>query len=312
MKVLLTLCALFLSTAVNAAALKDIVVFGDSLSDNGNLYEYMHHQLPQSPPYYEGRFTNGPLWVERLLALYYKKNPNSHLKDYAFGGAGVSEEDDGGVLFTLRSEIESYFLTHHQAEKNNLYVVWIGANNYLGVPEDVNETVARVNKGIANGLRQLADKGARHILVFNLPDLGKAPAAKDFEAEDILSEFCRQHNAALANTMRELKAEYPKVQWIFYDVNELLNNIFADPARYGFNNVDQTCYDVMIEKPSQKSVLEIASRVHLNSEQDSCEGFLFFDPVHPTAPAHQIMAETAYRLLKEADISFGNSNSEEG
>ncbi|RAP34731.1 lysophospholipase [Legionella quinlivanii] len=305
MKVLLTLCALFFSTVIQSAALKNIVVFGDSLSDNGNLYEYMHHQLPQSPPYYEGRFTNGPIWVERLLALYYKQNPESHLKDYAFGGAGVSEEDDGGVLFTLRSEIDSYFLSHNnQAEKDNLYVVWIGANNYLGVPDGVNETVERVNKGIAHSLSELASKGARHILVFNLPDLGKAPAAKEFDAEEILSEFCQAHNAALAETMKQLRKEYPKVQWIFYDVNELLNQIFANPAHYGFNNIEQTCYDVMIDKPSQKSVLQIASRIRPTSEFDTCDGFLFFDPVHPTGPAHQIMAETAYRLLKEANISF--------
>lgn len=96
MKLLASLCAFLLSGVVSATPLNNIVVFGDSLSDNGNLYEYMKHQLPQSPPYFEGRFSNGPVWIERLAASYFPNDPNSHLLDYAFGGAGVSvdEEDD--------------------------------------------------------------------------------------------------------------------------------------------------------------------------------------------------------------------------
>ncbi len=58
MKLLATLGAFVFSGIVADAPLHNIVVFGDSLSDNGNLYEIMKHQLPQSPPYFEGRFSN--------------------------------------------------------------------------------------------------------------------------------------------------------------------------------------------------------------------------------------------------------------
>ncbi|HDV5785644.1 TPA: hypothetical protein RJD83_002616 [Legionella pneumophila] len=44
--------------------MKNIVVFGDGLSDNGNLYAYTNHRRPASPAYYNGRFSNGPVWVE--------------------------------------------------------------------------------------------------------------------------------------------------------------------------------------------------------------------------------------------------------
>jgi phospholipase/lecithinase/hemolysin len=42
-----------------------IVVFGDSLSDTGNFYHLTGGQLPPTP-YANGRFSNGPLWVEYL------------------------------------------------------------------------------------------------------------------------------------------------------------------------------------------------------------------------------------------------------
>ncbi len=43
-----------------------IVMFGDSLSDTGKMYGKMRGYLPSSPPYYQGRFSNGPVWLERL------------------------------------------------------------------------------------------------------------------------------------------------------------------------------------------------------------------------------------------------------
>ena len=97
MKIIFTAVILFFSMMASATPLNKIVVFGDSLSDNGNLYEYLKHQLPLSPPYFEGRFTNGPVWIEDLIESYYPTNSNDHLLDYAYGGAGVLEEEDAWV-----------------------------------------------------------------------------------------------------------------------------------------------------------------------------------------------------------------------
>ena len=49
-----------------------IFVFGDSYCDVGNIYAYTGGLKPLSPPYYKGRFSNGPIWVEpvaRVLGL---------------------------------------------------------------------------------------------------------------------------------------------------------------------------------------------------------------------------------------------------
>jgi phospholipase/lecithinase/hemolysin len=53
MKFLLSILISFWSLCSFSKSLNQLVVFGDSLSDRGNLYEYMNHQLPMSPPYYE-------------------------------------------------------------------------------------------------------------------------------------------------------------------------------------------------------------------------------------------------------------------
>ncbi|WP_234384262.1 hypothetical protein [Francisella noatunensis] len=49
--------------------LKDIqriLIFGDSLSDIGNLYGYTNGIIPRSTPYYRCMFSNGSVWTTML------------------------------------------------------------------------------------------------------------------------------------------------------------------------------------------------------------------------------------------------------
>lgn len=304
MRLLATMGAFLFSGIVAATSLHDLVVFGDSLSDNGNLYEVMKHQLPQSPPYYEGRFSNGPVWVENLIASYYPKDPNEHMLNYAFGGAGVSEEDDDDGLFTLRKEVTTYLLSHHdKASPDSLYVVWIGANNYLALPEDLEQTLKNVNNGIVHSLEKLVDKGAKHILILNLPDLGKTPAAKEFNAVESMGYLAHQHNDILNKSITELKNTHPDVNWLFFDLGILFDSLMANPDEFGFTNVSGTCSQSTLNTSLKPSLLGMVSQVkpHLN---DACDGYLFFDLVHPTKLAHEQIARSVRAMLEEKGIEL--------
>src|SRR5690242_16448431 len=90
----------FFSGFAFTAPLKNIVIFGDSLSDTGNIYKKYFESIPSSPPYFKGRYSNGPVWVEYLANLYFPNNGASHLLNYAYGGSQVvsEERDNGGVI----------------------------------------------------------------------------------------------------------------------------------------------------------------------------------------------------------------------
>ena len=70
-----------------------VIVFGDSLSDNGNRSATSGN--PPGPPYYRGpngftRFSNGPVWVELLFGNFNSPVQGSGVNgnvDLAFGGA---------------------------------------------------------------------------------------------------------------------------------------------------------------------------------------------------------------------------------
>jgi phospholipase/lecithinase/hemolysin len=57
---------------------QNIVIFGDSLSDNGNVYAITNETYP-IPSYWKGRFSNGRNWVDQLDL--------SGISDYAYGSA---------------------------------------------------------------------------------------------------------------------------------------------------------------------------------------------------------------------------------
>ncbi len=308
MRLLAALGAFLFSGIVLATPLHNIVVFGDSLSDNGNLYEFMDHQLPSSPPYFEGRFSNGPVWIERLIASYFPDSPKEHLLDYAVGGSGVSDEDsDDDVLFTLRREITNYLTAHHdKASADSLFVVWIGANNYLALPTEIEKTLQEVNDGITHGLQRLADKGAKHILVVNLPDLGSTPAAIEFDSIDTMTYFSKVHNHSLNVTLANLKQAYPDVEWLHFNMNEAFGEVIANPSTYGFTNITGTCVNSVVDDLTKHSVLQMVAASKPKMQQNACEGYLFFDLVHPTTYAHEILADRAKKMLDDAGVELAD------
>lgn len=299
-------------SSMAATPINKFVVFGDSLSDSGNLYEYMKHQLPLSPPYYQGRFTNGPVWIEHLVASYYPKDPSAHVLNYAFGGSGVAgkedDEDDfnDGAMLTLDSQVDSYFLAHNdKANDSSLYVVWMGSNNYLALPDDIDGEVQFVIAGIRRNLERLYLKGAKHIMVVGLPDLGRIPMALEFEATEELGKLAHDHNTILEADVQKLRAKHPEVEWIFFPVNDMFLEALDYPERYGFTDTTGTCYETLAYTSSSQSILNMASRIKPRPRQtDVCDGYLFFDPVHPSGRGHRYIGSEARKLLDASGTQF--------
>lgn len=282
--------------------LDKIVVFGDSLSDYGNFYEYMKHEVPPSPPYFEGRFSNDTLWIEKLAEALFPDKPSEHVLNYAFGGAGVSEEDG---LITLKGEIDSYLLAHPEKPSDQtLFVVWIGANNYLGLPEDIEQTTHDVVSGIQQQIKRLANSGAQHILLFNLPNLGKTPFAYAYQVNQQLENLSLQHNDKIQQAFQDLSHEYPNTQWLFLDVQQFFNEILQNPKPYGFNNVVDACIDLndnRLVQSTHPAMLTLATHAkHLAKTTPLCDDHFFFDFVHPTGKVHRIIAETVKDYLQKS------------
>ena len=82
------------STSARAvsASYDALYVFGDSYCDVGNIFTATGGAEP-AEPYYDGRFSNGPIWVDHVAGFLGVPLKASLLggTDYAFGGAWVTE-----------------------------------------------------------------------------------------------------------------------------------------------------------------------------------------------------------------------------
>jgi len=104
-----------------------IYVFGDSYCDVGNIFIATGGAKPAAP-YYMGRFSNGPIWLDHLAGTYglTLKPYLGGGTDYAFGGALVLAAVPETSTFSIPSvpqQVELYLSQHNgKADPNALYV----------------------------------------------------------------------------------------------------------------------------------------------------------------------------------------------
>jgi phospholipase/lecithinase/hemolysin len=289
-----------------SAAFSQFNVFGDSLSDTGNVFNVTQQfsptgAIPPSPPYFQGRFSNNKVWVDYLgeaigLTPTLFTNLGSTVPtqgvNFAFGGS-TSGQDNAfvpgvpGVLAQVGGFTQPFLTTNQKVDANGLYAVWGGGNDYLF---GQNPNVAQTVKNISDSVGLLAQAGAKNILVFNLPDLGKTPIALGSVNSPTLTAATNAHNAALATSVASLSNTIPGVNIIPVDINSLFNRAIANPGEFGFKDVTTSC---VVYKIVTNEVLKTC---------DNPNDFLFFDEVHPTTNAHKLVAETALAAIRAKSV----------
>lgn len=121
--------ALLFSSAAVATDFSQVIVFGDSLSDNGNLSLATAPSV--QPPM---RFTTNPgtVAIENVAdALGSTLTPSlTGGGDYAWGGAGIFNNSPGtpSAIPTLTNQVGGY-LAGATVDRNALYSIWGGAND---------------------------------------------------------------------------------------------------------------------------------------------------------------------------------------
>jgi outer membrane lipase/esterase len=259
---------------VVAQSIDGVTTFGDSLSDNGNAFQATGGTVPPSPPYFNGRFSNGPVWIENFTSGL--KLSTGASNNFAFGGATSGTANTvNNALPGLTTELDRFLLASPRVNPNQLFVVWIGANDYLGGGVT---NPAIVVGNISTSLQRLTGAGAQQLIVPNLPDLGKIPvgAANPIQSAG-LSQLTAAHNSALRTSLQTLSQNNPNVSIVPTDLASLFSSVIANPARFGFVDVTQPCLNMA------------TGAVCANPDTN-----LFWDPLHPTAAGHRLIG--AYAL----------------
>ncbi|KAL7752989.1 hypothetical protein RI367_001440 [Sorochytrium milnesiophthora] len=265
-------------------SIRRVVVFGDSLSDNGNgTYKLTGERFP-STPYFEGRFSNGPVWVDYLanaLAV--------PVSSYAHGGATVLGAGEAGMpgvqVPSIRDQVQA-FLQQNQSLSDSaatLYIVWGGLNDLQydlqrlitpGQHDVLSRFPVQVAQQVGQVAQTLVDSGAGAVAVFNLPDPSAAP---------LLRRYPATHRAASSSLVldfnRQLKEAVPQGVKVI-DVHTLFAAAVDQLDKHGLQNVAESC---------------------LAGYYSTCRDahtYMFWDDVHPTTRSHEILAQNLVDAMR--------------
>ena len=285
--VLVCLCIGVVGPTPGHAAVYDrFIVFGDSLSDTGNVYLATGGALPTSPPYFNGRMSNGPLWVEHLATAEGIAVPTPALAggtNFAFAGAGTGEGLSSVGSPNLQSQVGLYLTSGLTPAADDLFIIWTAANDFVIEGEDMPaEVVAR----LMTSVQTLAAAGARNFLIGNLPDLTAIPNADQPPTQFVLTPGnlgvrTAGYNSLLDAALDDLRAAAPQLNLIEFDAADLLDRVLANPAAFGFTNTTDPAFDPM-------------TGIVPNPDQ-----YLWWDTVHISARTHQIVAQEVALLIPE-------------
>jgi outer membrane lipase/esterase len=267
---------LALTSAASGAPRYDaIYVFGDSYCDVGNIYIATSHAIPP-PPYYQGRFSNGPIWIEHVAsAMGLPLQPSlAGGTDYAVGGAEVTTavSTTQGTIPSVPEQVEEYLkASGGHADPHALYILEGGGDDILnatgGSPKELGLKIAA---GLAGSELLLRQAGAKNFFIPDLLNVGLLPEAQ------ANATFATQATLAANQTLDGLlqfEQWLEGVHILRANVFSLFESVAADATHFGFTNITTPCLNAIT-----------------NTVCADPDHTLFWDGEHPTEFAHSFFA----------------------
>ena len=272
-------------------AYSDIIFFGDSLSDMGNSFNQWG--TPDSPPYWNGRFSNGQVWAEQfgqfMGANMAAGRGTANGNNRAYGGA---HSGDGTYLFVIPNvgkQVEDY-LQNHQISANELVVIFCGGNDFVHSDETDTQQVV---DNIEGHMTDLTAAGATEFLILDLPPLETVPrvteerdAAGVAEMHERVLDFNQKLHTMLDDTANSTSLTIHRgMAWDMFDT------VYNNPSHFGLTNITHPACD------HDGYTCEDGDPIAPNAEE-----YLWFDKMHPTSTMHDLTDLYIRELMGVNDI----------
>lgn len=313
-----------LTLTANAARVRQLIVFGDSYSDNGNTYRASQETYPGAA-YSLGRFTNGPTWSEDLAAkLGIDRTDSRYFRNFAYGSAKIAgrvrlETHDAShswefTIPDLAGEIDEYVAEGTVNPADSLYTLFMGTNDIMSyepsTPKANHAFVEGLLETLGEQVTRLESLGAKHVVVFDMRLLSHTALARQHAERsdpglkanyakgyiDMLDEMIVDFNKNLAVRFAN---DARVMLYSAYDFDKaLINKIDAGGAEYRWyrssfrleNDLDE-CY--------------VNGGNYVERVAETCtkpESYFYYDRIHPSAYVHLEMARDLAKALKRAGV----------
>lgn len=260
---------------------------------------------------------------------------------YAQGGARVTDPNGigkaGGALTVPMSTQIANHIARFGGFKSSDLVILFGGNNDVFVQAttlstqaaaiQANAAAGKITADQAKGLLldaqlaaqgelkkaalalsgyvkdQILAKGAKYVMVWNLPDSSQTPYGSTLSAEG------KQTLSTLVDTFNLWLREGLKDQPVqLVDAHAMFKDVYNNKTKYGIvNNTHPACDGAKIQAITGGAVTDGTSlfcnstpNAPFNGMRDGADAntWQFADGVHPTTGGHKILSDLAYKLLQ--------------
>jgi phospholipase/lecithinase/hemolysin/uncharacterized protein YhjY with autotransporter beta-barrel domain len=232
-----------IATPANAQRVDNIVAFGDSYADTGNLFAILGFN-PAPLVYPTGRFSGGTNYIDTLSQIL-----DVPVEDFAIGGANTDNTNTngaglpgfvtewnaylaggGGVFPTVSGTFDSGDLVAFSIGGNDSRFYQQNGGSLAGAPAAAQTSAAFATAG----LDALVDAGAQNIsfLAGNtaiLPEIAGDPAA-----QAVRNAYSTTFNTAMQGVLADYAANGVTVDYL--DLSLVGQQVAADPAAFGLTS----------------------------------------------------------------------------
>lgn len=279
-----------------------LVFFGDSLTDDGNLYDLsngiLSDDIRESISGDGGRVSNGPVWAEYVatalgVTAYYNyavadgeaigvRTLADVVTEHGYEADLLVPIDDPSldIDINLGGQVDRFTADFAGQDLGEMTaVIMIGGNDFLELDPTRSETpiadiltlLDDIMQATLDAAIELADSGVGSVVICTLPTAEFFPlvASASPVVADLLDGLVDYYNDALAYEIIGLMGDYSIT---FLDMNVITASIAEDPAGFG------------LTEPYTDTLTDPA----LDPDVDP-DDVAFWDDIHPSTSTHAIM-----------------------
>ena len=269
------------AVSTTAAPVSQIVAFGDSNVDSGNLRALFGPGV-NPPPNFGGRNNNGPVVVEYIASTLAVP-----LLNYGYSGATTGAPGLNAAIPNTLTQIQTHFtaLGAGAADPDALYIYWAGSNDVFLATTPPAQLQNKINGALTNidtALRQLDARGAKKIVVATRtprPDLASVDNQNGIALNTALKDFVSSLDPLLAADI------------LIYDAYSRVADMVINPSNYGFTQSAALCINNNNVGDNCANDLNVAA------------GYINWDAAHKTTRVHALMAQQLIAQVPEPSVA---------
>ncbi|KAJ1964445.1 hypothetical protein GGI12_001429 [Dipsacomyces acuminosporus] len=296
-----------------------LYIFGDSLSDIGVLKQLTLGIVPP-PPYWEGRWSSGPVWNEYLAPLL-----DYDLYNKALGGSTSDNTHSSLIPLPIKipstqDQINYFKFTHPVYQQSStlgadVALLEIGHNDFIAEMNrlksgelSIDSFITTLSDTVINQLEQMKQIGFKNIVVSNLAEIQYTPMADLLKVKDLARETIGKYNQMLASKANAWAKSANLKSFLLVDIGgfvELTVHSKAIASALGLTDTTTSCVggNTLNLIQSKDKLAAFIKWVMDVKEAFMCSDpstHYFFDLEHPAERIHRLFGYAGKELVAAA------------